>query len=1020
MIKNIFKVLNYFVLLCIFTGAGFFMFIYMQVSRETSELMERGAIKNTVFSESPVYYDDGVTPIGVFFEKTHSKYISYKDIPRIYIKAIIASEDKNFFRHHGFDFKAIMRAFLVNYKAGKVIQGGSTITQQTAKNIFKREKKTYLIKLKELIQAMLIEKHYSKEEILEIYINQFFVTGFGKGLGVASEYFFNKEPKDLTLAEAAFLAGMVKGPYRYNPFGKSGEEEKEAVQLAKDRKDYVLEKMKLLNMITEDEYIKARGQEVPFREGKVTYGLNVAMDYIRRQLESDYFRNILSEHGLDNIATSGINIYTSISQTIQEGALSSLRSNLPALDIQLSGYDKKLNVERYMEKMGMVYNIPSENLPFFGNISAISDDIKNIYMEVKWEKDGEGIIDYEGLKHAGEAWTKWKYGSWTAFDNKYALEFMKNFQVGDSVPVFLIEKSGETPLEKQLVLGEIPDLEGGVVVMHGDMIKAMVGGFFDRHFNRAADAKRQLGSIFKPIVYAAALQLKWSNLDALTDIHDVYQFENTYYTPRPDHDPTGSSVSMAWAGAKSENLASVWLLYHLTDRLNISEFKKVAERLDLSRRESETYQDYVKRIRDTHGVIVDETSLMDAAFEEAKKDVESDLIFNGTEKATENLNRLHFDINSEKIDSLSGDDVSFLLFSFKRLSRINSILKNSAGTGLYSRNTMVDGMLPSWVIDLLQSKIDERYRDLQENEKYDMEVLYYVRDFRTLVNLYYVRQLAVEMGVSTPLDTVLSFPLGANSISILEAALAYNTMMNGELDTILEEGPYGGMAPVITRITDRHGGLIWEYTPEPERILSGIVSGSVTEILRMAVENGTARRAKDSVKLSVKFDEDTLDVNIPAFGKTGTSNEYSNSSFAGFIPGIQKGGFSLDKGYVIASYVGYDDNRPMKGPYLTIYGASGALPIWIDTANAIVNSAEYKKDVEIADLAFNINTSPLVNSDAFSPVKVSSVSGLPLPEGYSADPAAVEVYSNIDNSEGAVTLKRVFQLLGGEDADEVQ
>jgi membrane peptidoglycan carboxypeptidase len=188
----------------------------------------------------------------------------------------------------------------------------------------------------------------------------------------------------------------------------------------------------------------------------------------------------------------------------------------------------------------------------------------------------------------------------------------------------------------------------------------------------------------------------------------------------------------------------------------------------------------------------------------------------------------------------------------------------------------------------------------------------------------------------------------------------------------------------------------------------------------MAVENGTARRAKDSVKLSVRFDEDTLDVDIPAFGKTGTSNEYSNSSFAGFIPDIQKGGFSLDKGYVIASYVGYDDNRPMKSPYLTIYGASGALPIWIDTANTIVNSDEYKKDVEIADLAFNIDASPLVKSGILSPVKISSVSGLPLPAGYDADPDAVEVYSNIDNSEGDLTLKRVFEPLGLEEINELQ
>jgi membrane peptidoglycan carboxypeptidase len=188
----------------------------------------------------------------------------------------------------------------------------------------------------------------------------------------------------------------------------------------------------------------------------------------------------------------------------------------------------------------------------------------------------------------------------------------------------------------------------------------------------------------------------------------------------------------------------------------------------------------------------------------------------------------------------------------------------------------------------------------------------------------------------------------------------------------------------------------------------------------MAVENGTARKAKDSVKLTAEFDEDMLDISIPAFGKTGTANEYSNSSFSGFIPGIMKGGFSLEKGYVIASYVGYDDNRPMKGPYLTIYGASGALPIWIDTANAIVNSEEYKKDVEMADLAFSIDASALSNSKMFSPVKISTVTGLPVSDEYLNGDYAVEVYSDIDTSDGSVSLKRVFEPLGGVGSNEHQ
>ena len=113
----------------------FLGYTYYVMSKETSERIQRGAIDRVINSESPVYYSDGRTPIGVFFEKNHSKYIKYDEIPKIFVKALIAAEDKNFFDHSGFDPKSIVRAFVVNIKSGRVVQGGSTLTQQTAKNI---------------------------------------------------------------------------------------------------------------------------------------------------------------------------------------------------------------------------------------------------------------------------------------------------------------------------------------------------------------------------------------------------------------------------------------------------------------------------------------------------------------------------------------------------------------------------------------------------------------------------------------------------------------------------------------------------------------------------------------------------------------------------------------------------------------------------------------------------------------------------------------------------------------------
>jgi membrane peptidoglycan carboxypeptidase len=982
--------------------------------------------------------------------------------------------------------KAVTRAMIANFKARRVVQGGSTITQQTAKNIFKRQKRSYMAKLKELFQARLLESEYSKEEILEMYINQFFVTGFGRGLRIAAQYFFDKDAEDLDLVESAFIAGSVKGPFRYNPFTKKTEAEKEkAKQLAKSRKNYVLAAMRKMNFITQEQYLEAKKEEVPFKEGKVTYRLNVILDYIREQLESSYFRTTLQEQGLDNIATSGVKIYTSINREIQEGALRSIRKHLPLLDVQLSGYSTRPAREDYGDFARESLTRGKTDLPFLCRITHIKSDKQNPSIIVAWDKGG-GIIDYEGLKPTGQAWLKWKLGSWAPFDRRHVADFMKNFHVGDLVAVQIVENrkgNGQT----RLMLSKIPELEGGTIVLKEGMIKAMVGGFFDRYFNRAVDAKRQLGSIFKPLVYTAAFQLKWNSLDPLINRRDLFRFESTFYLPKPDHEPESDKVSIAWAGVKSENLATVWLLYHLTDRLNMSEFRHVAELVGLTRKEDETYEDYMKRIRDKHGVVVNTGALMEAAFEEAKKEIESDLIFIGHEDALENVNRLHFNIETGKLNLKDPHESQINSLSYQRLRTLNFEMKRSFKrlqdlVGLYKkdeeqiwinelRETLryfyftenekaglkviytepsaqvnltevspitpqwildrseplsveriwINGLIPSEGVDLLQLQLQEKYKSLVSLNRYDLAVLSKIRDFKTLVNLMYVTHISKKMGISTKLDPVLSFPLGANSISIIESALVYHTIMTGLLYPV-SDGLKPGLVPVITKIADREGETLWEYSPQPKRILTTRVSGLVSEILHQVIKNGTGQRAKDTIKLSVEIDDEYLDIPIPSFGKTGTADRFTNSSFVGFIPGLQKDPTQLDtqKGYVIASYVGYDDNRPMKGKNVTIYGASGALPLWIETANIIINSDTFKKDIHVADLAFDIQTVPVRNNEELMPVLISSTTGLPSrEEDEKKMESNVRILSDVDVKEGIISPKRVFEPISGADYEEM-
>ncbi len=1057
-------------------SVGFFGYFFHQVSQETALRIEKGAIDRVIASESPVYYQDGQTPIGVFFEKTHSKYIAYEEIPKVFVKALIASEDSNFFHHFGFDPKALLRAFTANIRSGRIVQGGSTITQQTAKNVFMREKRSYAAKLKELIQAVLLERRYSKEEILEMYANQFFVTGYGKGLRIAAQYYFDKDPEELDLVEAAFIVGSLNGPNLHNPFLKKSEEDKaEAAMSAKARKNYVLSRMLTQNFITGKEYEEAVDREVPFKKGSITFRLNVIMDYVREQLESDYFKKILQEQGVDNIATSGIRIITSVDRPIQEAALLSLRNKLQSIAIRLEGYQ---TLQETDERAGFLAKMPADTqdgLPFLAKIEEVKTDREDAGLLVSWEQ-GEGWIAYDGLKPVAEAWLKGRIGSGAVLEREHLPLFLNLFKKGDFVPVRLnAEKGADAQTEKPaLLLSALPALEGGIVVLKEGMVKAMAGGFFNRFFNRTVDAKRQLGSIFKPLVYAAALQLKWNILDPLPNRRDLFRFEDTFYLPNPDHEPRSDAVSMAWAGAQSENLATVWLLYHLTDHLNMAEFRWVANLVGLGEKEGETYEAYQERIRDQYGVVVNHRAMREGAFEEAKEQIRSDIIFAGYEDIIGSLGQIRFDLPVNVLSENKPDDLRIKMQDFQRLKVLNREMKRKAaetanilgqlahtdggaeapvrisdalenfysgtdGNGLkrlliYTDSPQyagahsvvpitsdtavsempffsdpggirIDGWLPSTIIDLLERATERNFAEMGEHKRYSFETLARIRNFRTLVNLSFVVYLSKKLGIKTELDPVLSFPLGPNAISILEAALAYQTLLTG-LRFPSPAGMKENAVPIIQKIADREGNLLWEYVPAPEKVISDRVAVQVSEILRNVMENGTGKSAEDAVKV--------FDIRVPSFGKTGTANNYTNSSFVGLVPTYDKKGgqMNMKEGYVIAGYVGYDDNRPMKGKHLTVYGASGALPLWVDTAKAIVASPDYTEGLQPADLIFSQMTLPEEAKRDFRKTTVSPLTGLPLHPSVEKNRRSTqhpEVLAPMQEKGGEWKLMRYFE-----------
>jgi penicillin-binding protein 1A len=608
-------------------------------------------IHNILGRESHVFYSDGKTKLGVFFDTAHRQYVSYSEIPQNFVNAMVASEDNRFFSHIGFDIVGIGRAMLKNIQAGRVVQGGSTLTQQTAKNLFKRTDRSIEAKLKELLFALRLEYYYPKEKIFEFYANQFYVSGNGHGLGVAARYYFDKTPSELTLIECAFIAGSVKRPNYYNPFIKKTEEASElARSRAKTRLKYVLSKMLELGMIDDLTYRDAMASELEFKKGKVGYDLDYAMDLVKDAVSSSEVLDALEANDVANISTAGVRVITTIDRELQESTLASLRGELSRLDVRLRGYERE---EVQDELANLDYTGDSTLQPgafLFGSIETIEGTGEKIRIIVSLDKQlGQGVIDSKGLSGVVTARTRWEKSRWSEAKKGDQDKLVKQLLPGDRVWVSVRQVEEE---QVTLDLQKYPQVQGGALVIKNGAIKSMVGGTENRFFNRAVQARRTMGSAFKPLVYTAALQLGWNSADILKNSRNVFVYHDQAYFPRPDHNSPYDWVSMSWAGVHSENLASVWLLSHLCDHLTPQQFSEVADKVGLGPKivdgEKEHYRSYRARIRDHFGIQVTRDDLRASAYRLAVENLETDFIFDGMMGEYQQLKELPYGLNFDK------------------------------------------------------------------------------------------------------------------------------------------------------------------------------------------------------------------------------------------------------------------------------------------------------------------------------------------------------------------------------------
>ena len=459
--------------------------------------------------------------------------VSAKQLPKHVIYAFLAAEDANFYTHEGIDYLGIVRAILNEMKyrvIGGQRLGGSTITQQTAKTMLLTRQRTYIRKLKEFILAKRIEDSLSKDEILNLYLNQIYFGNGAYGIEEAAQTYYGVSAKDLTLAQAASLAGIPKSPNKINPI-------KDPARV-KTRRDYVLEQMVVHGFASEKTILKAKLEPVQVRTTR-QFALNLAPYYAE-----EIRRILIDSFGEDQVYHGGLTIHTPINLRLQIAAQTALSQGLRTID-KRQGYRGpvfKINKDllgKLNEKRKNLFENTNRSAVMW-NLSEI--EISPDLIRVKNLRPGEitaGLVKSVSNPQSASI----DLGTVTATLPMSKMTWARPFnpesytpipkipsqvlKVGDVVWV-RIDKAGpqvEVGLEQQ------PLVEGALAAIepHSHRVLAMVGGynFFTSSFNRATQAKRQPGSSFKPFIYATAIDKQLVTAATLiTDAPKVF-FDNS-------------------------------------------------------------------------------------------------------------------------------------------------------------------------------------------------------------------------------------------------------------------------------------------------------------------------------------------------------------------------------------------------------------------------------------------------------------------------------------------------------------
>ncbi|MEK7914073.1 penicillin-binding protein 1A [Burkholderia contaminans] len=471
--------------------------------------------------------------IGEFGEERRS-LVRFQDIPDVMKKAVLAIEDYRFYEHGGVDFVGILRAGVADLMHGGARQGASTITMQVARNFFLSSEKTYTRKIYEMLLAYKIEKALTKDQILELYMNQIYLGQRSYGFAAAARVYFGKDLKDITLAEAAMLAGLPKAPSAYNPVVNP--------KRAKVRQEYILKRMLEVGYITQPQYDAAVKEEIHVRTPGNQYAVHG--EYV-----AEMVRQMMYQQYKDETYTRGLTVTTTINSSDQEAAYQAVRRGI--LDYErrhgYRGPEASIKLPAAGDDRDEAIDDALADHPDNGDLqSAVVLSASPNAVEVQFVGGATTTIGPAGLRFVAGALSP------RANDTL-------RIRPGSVVRVL---KDGKTGWQ----VVQLPQVEGALVAIapQDGAIRSLVGGFdFNKSkFNHVTQAWRQPGSSFKPFIYSASLD---KGMGPATMINDAPLYfppsvpGGTAWEPKDDDQPDGP-MTMRTGLQRSKNLVSIRIL----------------------------------------------------------------------------------------------------------------------------------------------------------------------------------------------------------------------------------------------------------------------------------------------------------------------------------------------------------------------------------------------------------------------------------------------------------------------------